>query len=154
MPADCEPAVSNVKTFSAGKGALRNTSSAGEETRGSAKSLVITAVVELVCPAWESREVSAELATANNVGGSPPLVLESAVSRVLAGGQAARFRFVTAYTKMSCREGEGPVPKDQGGVNQVNENAFTFTAKAWSDDDDGSDAHLVCKPSRTTSSED
>ncbi len=159
--ADCEPLVTKMQTFAAGSGALRNTSTDGAESDGSSKSKTITAVVQLVCEEAESRIVRVDLASANNVGGAPAIILESAAAKLMAAGDTARFRFTVSYNKQSCQGGEGPVPKDQGGTNQINLDAFTFTGLAFFRDAPAKDpgpnqdsldanADLICKPSRTT----
>ncbi len=65
-------------------------------------------------------------------------------------------------TPTSCAGDEGPVPKDQDGVNQVNVDGLTYTATVTNSDAGGTDpgsnsgsfgpvhSGLTCKPSRTS----
>ncbi len=60
-PEDCEPLITKIQDFGAGAGALRNTSTDGEQTAGSAKSKSITVVVSLVCSPASTRTVKLDL---------------------------------------------------------------------------------------------
>ncbi len=161
-PEDCEPLITKIQDFGAGAGALRNTSTDGEQTAGSAKSKSITVVVQLVCRATESRQVTVDLSGTNLIGGSAPIVTEASKSLFLEGGGTGRFKFSVSYDKTNCAGGAGPVPKDQGGVKRVNDPAFQWIVAATNSDVGGTDpgpnadtiddetAALLCKPSRTT----
>ncbi len=157
---DCEPVVTKIRTFSSGAGALRNTSPGSCVTNGSAKTKSVSVWVQLLCDAPEGRLVSVELLTDSGNGGAPPAVLEAAVSKWMEGGTGAQFSFPVTYDARSCKDGEGPPPRDEGGTTQVSVGAFVFTAIATSDDNGGSDpglngdsdaatVDLICKPSRT-----
>jgi hypothetical protein len=103
-----------------------------------------------------------DLSAANLIGGSPPILTNASVTKQLKGGdRATRFKFSASYDKTSCENGEGPVPKDQGGVNQFNDPAFRWDAAASltappagdvgpNADAASATAPLRCKPSRTT----
>jgi hypothetical protein len=153
--------ITKIQDFGAGAGALRNTSTDGEQTAGSAKSKSITVVVSLVCSPASTRTVKLDLSAASLIGGSVPIVTLASKSLVLAGGGSGRFKFEATYDKTACKDGEGPVPKDQGGMNQVNDPAFEWTANASLTNPPAGDggpnadsatdtAPLTCKPSRTT----
>ncbi len=60
-PEDCEPLITKIQDFGAGAGALRNTSTDGEQTAGSSKSKSITVVVALVCSSASTRTVKVDL---------------------------------------------------------------------------------------------
>jgi hypothetical protein len=159
---DCEPVVTKITTPTTGAGALRNTSTDGAQTAGSSKTRSVTAVVELNCGSANSRDVTVDLSAVNDVGGAAPVVTEAKASKTLTlrGGASGRFDFNISYDKTSCLSGEGPVPKDQGGVSQLNVDAFTLTADATSSNPGGdpgpnadslsANMDLLCKPSRTT----
>ena len=160
-PEDCEPLITKIQDFGEGAGALRNTSTDGEQTAGSSKTKSITVVTALVCSPASTRTVKVDLSSANLIGGAAPIVTPASQSLVLAGGGSGRYKFSASYDKTSCEDGEGPVPKDNGGVNQVNDPAFRWDAAASltatpagdvgpNADAASETAPLKCKPSRTT----
>ncbi len=160
-PEDCEPLITKISSFGTGAGALRNTSTDGAQTAGLSKTKPVKVGVTLVCSSTATRTVKLDLSAANLVGGVAPIITNASQSEVLAGGEKKTFTFPASYDKTSCKNGAGPVPKDQNGTNQLNNPAFrwdavaTLTAPPAGDtapnvDSASATAPLLCKPSRTS----
>ena len=162
--ADCTAVITKIAR--PGNVTLRNSSTNGAQTGGSVSNKSVTVVVSLddgpggACDG--NRDITVVL-TVTDVDGDPVSISPGSPGGLtktdVSGG---RFKFTMTNDSNSCADDAGPVPKDVGGVNEVNVDGLTYNATATNTDAGGTDpapngssfgpvnSDLTCKPSRTS----
>ncbi len=153
---DCEAEITKIAR--PGSVTLRNSSTGGAQTGGSTSVKSVTAVVTLKNSCGSTRDVTVTLSV-TDVDGDPVSVSPSSITKNDVNG--GRFKFTMTNTPTSCADDEGPVPKSDGGTNQVNVDGLTYNATVTNSDAGGADpgpngssfgpvnSDLTCKPSRS-----
>jgi uncharacterized Zn-binding protein involved in type VI secretion len=105
------------------------------------------------CPDGTTRSLGVALAVSVSDNGASPRVVNTPQLVTVDAGSSASVKFEIEVAPTSCRNGEGPPPKDAGGVNELSALTYTVTASAVGADpgsgEGSSTGELLCKPSRS-----